>query len=191
MYTKTQAGYSIIEVMVAITVLLLAIVGPLTIAAKGLQSSYYARDQVTAYMLAQEGIEGVTAYRNEQLLAAFNAGNLSNTWNWASETGTFADCYETEGCNFDFTSTDITASLVACDPVSNCLLDYNSSSIPARYHVNNGTATDDSPFTRRVYLTTVNAEEIIVRSEVTWLPGIFSTQQTVTLTTSLFNIYGT
>ena len=61
-YTK---GYSLVEVLVAIAILMLAIVGAMTIASKGLQSSFYAREQNIAFFLAQEGTEAVMTIRNE------------------------------------------------------------------------------------------------------------------------------
>ena len=64
-----KKGFTLIETMVAITVLMTAIVGPMEIASKALFSSYYARDQITAYYLAQEGIEIVRAKRDSYVLA--------------------------------------------------------------------------------------------------------------------------
>ncbi len=42
-------GFSIVETIVAIAILSLAVVAPLTLAERGLSSSVYARDQVTAW----------------------------------------------------------------------------------------------------------------------------------------------
>lgn len=52
-----KGGFTILETLVAIAILILAITAPLAIIAQALRSSYYARDQVTAYYLAQEAIE--------------------------------------------------------------------------------------------------------------------------------------
>ncbi len=54
---KNKKGFTIIETLVAITILMIAVAGPLTIAQKGLTASVYARDQVTASFLAQELME--------------------------------------------------------------------------------------------------------------------------------------
>ncbi len=45
---KLPRAFTLIETMVAISVLLLSLVGPLSIASKSLQSAYAARDEVTA-----------------------------------------------------------------------------------------------------------------------------------------------
>lgn len=56
---KLQAskGFTIIETLVGITILLVAVIGLLFIAFQGVTLSYFARDQVIASYLAQEGIE--------------------------------------------------------------------------------------------------------------------------------------
>jgi Tfp pilus assembly protein PilV len=54
---KNNSGFTIVETLVAITILMIAIAGPLTIAQKGLTASTYARDQMIASFLAQDGLE--------------------------------------------------------------------------------------------------------------------------------------
>ena len=74
-------GFTLIETLVAISILLIALAGPLTIAAKGLNSSYYARDQITAFYLAQEGIEYIRNYRDTDSLSR---GPLAPGEEWLS-----------------------------------------------------------------------------------------------------------
>ncbi len=64
-------GFTLIETLVAITLLTLAVVAPMTLATQSLASSYYARDQVTAFHLAQEAVESVRSSRDANIL--FNA----------------------------------------------------------------------------------------------------------------------
>lgn len=56
-YKNKSRGFTILETLVAISILVLALTAPLAIVAQALRSSYYARDQVTAYFLAQEAVE--------------------------------------------------------------------------------------------------------------------------------------
>lgn len=78
---KNQAvfmgGFTILETLVAISILILALTGPLTIVAQALRSSYYARDQVTAYYLAQEAVEFL---RNKRDNAGLNSSASADTW---------------------------------------------------------------------------------------------------------------
>lgn len=58
---KKSEGFTLVETMVAITILLVAVVGPISIIGDALHKFYYARDEMSAINLAQEGIEVVRA----------------------------------------------------------------------------------------------------------------------------------
>jgi type II secretory pathway pseudopilin PulG len=73
---KFKKGFTIIETLVAITILMISIVGPLTIAQKSLNASIYAKDQVIASFLAQEQIELVKFERN----GVVNSGADFKSW---------------------------------------------------------------------------------------------------------------
>lgn len=66
---KNNKGFTIIETLVAVTILMISIVGPLTIAQKSLMASIYARDQVTASFLAQDIIEKIKNDKSNALLS--------------------------------------------------------------------------------------------------------------------------
>lgn len=65
--SKGDSGFTIVETLVAITILMIAIAGPLTIAQKGLTASTYARDQMIASFLAQDGLEYAKNIRDNNL----------------------------------------------------------------------------------------------------------------------------
>lgn len=54
--SKTN-GFTLIEALVAITVLLLGVLGPLSVATRGITDGLIAKNKITALQLAQEGIE--------------------------------------------------------------------------------------------------------------------------------------
>ena len=64
-----QGGFTLVETLVAISILLISIVGPLTIASKGLLSARFARDQITAFYLAQEATELIRNKRDNNAIA--------------------------------------------------------------------------------------------------------------------------
>lgn len=61
-------GMTLIETLVAITILTVAIVAPMSLTVKSLSAAYYARDQITAFHLAQEALESVRAVRDANIL---------------------------------------------------------------------------------------------------------------------------
>lgn len=70
-------GFTLVETLVAVSILTVAIMAPMTLTQQSLSSAYYARDQITAYNLAQEGIESVRAVRDGQILAISKTSNAS------------------------------------------------------------------------------------------------------------------
>src|SRR3989344_4562639 len=67
-FLRRGGGFTLIETLVAVSFLIFAITAPLPLVSKSLSSALYARDQVTAYNLAQEGIEVVRAVRDGHIL---------------------------------------------------------------------------------------------------------------------------
>jgi prepilin-type N-terminal cleavage/methylation domain-containing protein len=61
---KECKGFTIIETLVAVAILMISVAGPLTVAHKGLMASIYTRDNVTASYLAQDALEYVKNIRD-------------------------------------------------------------------------------------------------------------------------------
>jgi prepilin-type N-terminal cleavage/methylation domain-containing protein len=61
-------GFTLIETMVAISLLTIAIVTPMSLASQSLSTAYYARDQIAAFHFAQEAIEAVRSVRDGHIL---------------------------------------------------------------------------------------------------------------------------
>jgi type II secretory pathway pseudopilin PulG len=68
---RASGGFSILEALVAIAILIIALTGPMVFAQQSLRAARVARDQVTAFYLAQDAIEFVKHVRDENSLSTF------------------------------------------------------------------------------------------------------------------------
>ena len=78
-----KKGFTLVETLVAVTVLLLVIIGPMTIAQKGIQNAGYAKDQFTAVYLAQEALEAVREARDADAIEVY-ANPTEDTSDWVN-----------------------------------------------------------------------------------------------------------
>lgn len=153
-----RRGFSLVETLVAITMLAFALVGPLTVVSSSLVSSRYARDQVTAFSLAQEAVEYVRNVRDTNHMQ-IQKGNLARS-SWLSG---LSQCLDANNCAIDvFANTIYSATfcgLGSC-PIrfSNGVYGYSSS-------------WPDSIFTRTINIKTISGVEAAVYVTVSWKTG--------------------
>jgi len=69
---QRQEGFTIVETLVAITVLMIAIAGPLVVASKGLFGADVSKDQMVASYLGQESMEAVKNIRDNNIYQGTN-----------------------------------------------------------------------------------------------------------------------
>lgn len=83
-----------VEALVAITVLTIGVVGTLSVLSQSLINADYAKNQITAFFLAQEGQELVIGKRNNNRLTGFTDGEPGNDQYWLSGLTVCAEaCY--------------------------------------------------------------------------------------------------
>lgn len=108
---QKNKGFTLIEVLVAIFILITAVVVPLTIGSKAFAYSNFVRDQSTASYLAQEAIEYIRLQRDN--------ASLNPALGWSAFKFSMSNCmYELDdtdfgGCWFD--TQDQTVSINSCD----------------------------------------------------------------------------
>lgn len=173
-----KTGYTFVEVLVAISILLISIVGPLTIASTGLKNAAFAREQNVAFFLAQEGIEGVVYLREYAGLQDL-AGNPGGTWSWVSAIP--AACRNGSPCRIEIDTHTITE----CDPVAECDLSLFET---GTYRYRHGSGGADTSYSRKLYFTELSANVLEVRSIVEW-EGQSIAEEQVALRTYLYDIY--
>lgn len=160
MSLQSKRGFTLIEALVAISILLVSIAGPLTIAAKSLSSAVFARDQITAFYLTQEAIEFIKNKRDNN--------TLTSTY-WLSGygvSGVSPDCTASNGCTVDIKNNNISEC-----PNGGCpSLRYNEITGFYSYEAE-GSITS---FTRSIFITPITPDEISVEVRISWNTGIFT-----------------
>lgn len=136
----TENGFSIIEVIVAIGVILIAFTGMLTLINRSLAFHDLAYSRLIASYLAQEGIEIVRNIRDNNILQSKN-------WNVGLSTGTYQVQYN------DLALRNYTGEPLKLDTV-NGIYNYNSGAI--------------TRYIREINIRTISSDHIVVQSIVTW-----------------------
>jgi len=80
---QKRRAFTLVETLVAITILTFAVTGTFLTANNALIAAATSRNQLTASYLAQEGIENVRLLRDNAYLSAYSAGGTSvsvNAW---------------------------------------------------------------------------------------------------------------
>jgi prepilin-type N-terminal cleavage/methylation domain-containing protein len=158
-FLTVSHGFTLIETLVAISLLVVAIAAPMSLAAQSLSSAFYARDQVTAFHLAQEAIEAVRSVRDRNLLISI-AGTQTNFLDGVPNTA---------GQPFTIDTRD--NSMVLC-PNGICPVLRNDGNLYG-YAITPG--WKDTRFTRIVRVTMVGGStyEAKIAVEVRWRSGAF------------------
>lgn len=198
---STQSGFSLVEVLVAISILLIAITGPMKILTSSNHSTEFATEQVNAWFLAQEGLELVQKGRDDLLLKYFLNqinGSGGTTTPFAQFQSDYRLCMSTgtKKCGLMISSNaNGSVGIRDCATVSCRLyLDTANNVRPSYVHTAAPTGSQTiTPYTRTIELglDPGNPKEIIATSTVTWRTGSFIVDQQVQAVTRLFNIYDT
>lgn len=188
--TQPQGGFSFVETLVAITILLLVIIGPMTVSSTASRSTSFSSEQVIAFFLAQEGLELAQKMRDDLVLDGFGGAAVSGWGRFSNKTGVYADCYSPEGCGL-YSAGDTVNYSTKCDHVDKCRLYYNSVLTARALYTHSVTGNTRSPYTRIVRFEKVagTEDEVKVTSYVYWRSGNLQSAQEISTDISLFNVY--
>jgi len=170
-----RRGFSLVETLVAVSILLIAVLAPMRIVAQSIKASVTSREQLIAVFLAQEGIEAMTRLRDNDYLDG------GPTWSWYS--GLPGACTNGTGCDYDVDSDSFTP----CSG-SNCLMyiDENGGGNVFYSHDSGDTPTQ---FTRKIFVSEPTSGEAEITSTVSWYSDVAKENVDVSLQTRVFDQY--
>lgn len=152
-------GFTLIETLIAVTILATAIAGPLTIAAKSFMAAVVVKDQITAFYLAQDAVEYIRFKRDTNRLAG--SSWLTGLTNCISVGGT-------QACNLDSTENSVTPPTLCPTPTTCTVMRYDD--VNNRFTYTGGTQSTISLRRAVIIQTPVgsSAGEASVTVTVSW-----------------------
>lgn len=171
-----KRGFTLVEVLVSISILVVAITAPLVFVSASVSYGRTAKYETTATYLAQEAIE---ALRNERDRATLNGGGWGG---FLSALGSpSASCFSASGCLVDVAAqleSPAAAPLIsACSGA--CSILYKNS-ITNLYSYRSSPPWAPTTFTRTVKVVSIDANELKITSIVSWATTTGTSQTTLT-----------
>lgn len=158
-----KKGFTLLETLVAIFILVLSITGPMVFAQSGLRVAFQSRDQITSFYLAQDVIEYIKNVRDTN-------GLKSRAWLYGLE-----DCTDTTGSSSVSCSIDTRPGSVEIDGCggSECQKLTETEDVGGVFLGHGGTA--QSRFTRTVKINEIEpGREAEVIVEIGWESNVLS-----------------
>jgi len=168
-----SAGFTLVETLVAISILSLSILGTFTAVQNSLQQSTFAKDQITAFYLTQEAMEYVRNVRDTNGLASISSvlgGGSPVNWLHRLSENAGDPCYFGKTCMIDSpqdTITECAGGAGSCPVI-------NEDSVTGLFGYNGSWPT--THFKRELSFQKISAgdTEVAVTVTISWTSGSFS-----------------
>lgn len=166
---NSKRGFTILETLFAIFILVLSITGPMVFSQSSLRASFQARDQITAFFLAQDAIETVKNIRDD---------NGVKGDSWLEGLVDAGQCGGNTPCRIDTTveDPDAEACVETCDPLNITGTKYN-------YDISG----EESRFTRTMYINQLSSAEAEVVVEVEWVSPVSIGRHRIVVQENIYN----
>lgn len=184
MNDKNMQGFTLIETLIAVLLLALSITGPLAIASKGLTATLVAKDQITAFYLAQDALEYVRFARDSNLLGGGD---------WLNGVGSSGTPFDLSTCVSDNGTSKCYVDSLAQQPgnpttcgVACPVLRYDTTT--KSYNYNGAAAQTPQQFIRTITIMQATAflDEAVVTITVQWTNVAGVTHAPVVIRENLF-----
>lgn len=155
-------GFTLVETLVAITILTIALAGPFVVAQSSYSAAATSRDQLTGSYLAQDGLEYVRSIRDANYLAVYPARPDSVSW-----LNGLSSCMAPNVCTVDATGS-VGPSVCSDGACASRPLNLSSAGL---YNQSSVSSTNvPTKFVRKVQITQASGypNEATVTVTVTW-----------------------
>jgi len=178
--SRLVCGFTLVEALIAISILMIAIATPISLSQKALSSATLSRDQMTASFLAQDGLEAVKNLR-DQIAIRYDSSNPNTDWLSSFRDKCICiidrqcnlDLLEAVYCNINSTSDDLSANNSIIGSANNdssinpLKIEKDSNNNFIKYDLN--PAGSLSKFSRYINIaTTTDPNEAMVQVRVCW-----------------------
>ena len=159
-----KKGFTIIESLVAITILVATVIGTTSAIQSGISSYIFSKDQVIAFYLAQEGFEQIRNIRDEN-------GLKGQSWLTGIASDSSDPCYFDNACTVDPVASAVPSR--CSGGIGHCpVLRQDASTGFFGYNA----AWPATIFKREIVLTPVSATEVSILVTVDWSKGTVNRQ---------------
>lgn len=172
-----KKAFTLVETLVAISILSLSILAGFTAVQNGIKSSLTSKNQITSFYLAQEVMEYVKNIRDENALDFINGG--TRTWLTGLSAQASDPCYFGKTCYIDSPLKTATACSGVNTTCPNLRMDQTSK---LWGYTAGWTQTN---FKRAISFQSVSADEVAITVWISWTEGLNT--KTFQVTKSLFN----
>lgn len=176
-----QKGFTLLETLVAIFILLLALNSLFTLTTSNFFAAKYAKNESTGIYLAQEAIDYI---RNDRDTTAFQNHDWNTFLSHYGDYATLTECYSSDGCAIDASNWDspamlgsILPSVLDCSPLCPAfsLEDNSNLGLYYTYDQSRPATQRSTTIKRKVELSLANSgEELQIKVTVEWLNGEIS-----------------
>ena len=166
-HTKQMKGFTLLETVVAVSVLMFGVLGPLYLANQSVKAARMQNEHLTAAGLSQEGIEMV---RN--VVANNTASDGPSNW-LDGVTVSGGKCDTPNGCIANILETN-NKQILACPAAPGCDKKVYKNPTTGMYGQDKGGLAAPwiiTPYSRTITVSTIDAKTIRVTSTVTWGSG--------------------
>lgn len=165
--SKTKFGFTLVEALVAISILSLSILSSFTAVQNSLKNSSLSKDQITAFFLAQEAVEFIKNIRDENALKTL--GGTPTNWLYGLAESGADPCFTGKICRID----SFLKNVSSCPGASGSCPFLNqavSSPYTGLFGYTGGWPA--SRFKREIQFQILGANEVYVTVTITWTQAL-------------------